>query len=374
VLLRPVRRSPLPARAVTVVVAAAVAFVAVGYSTDAPVARATSRVVSGAQPAVKHVFVVNLENKGFNQTFRTSRAPYLSQRLTGKGMLLTHYYGIAHHSLPNYLAQISGQAPNPSTQADCQRFSAFKATGTVAPQQAKGRGCVYPKSVNTVATQLTRHGLSWRGYMQDMGTGCRHPALGARDTTQRAHKGDQYAARHNPFVYFKVITSKASCATHDVSLKHLSTDLSKVSTTRNLSYITPNLCNDGHDSPCVDGRKGGLTSANVWLKSWIPKILASPAFKRNGLLVVTFDEAETGDSRACCGEGAAPNTANPGITGKGGGRIGAVLVSPYISPGTKNKTTDYNHYSLLRTIEDIFGLPALGYAKRAQAFGSDVWR
>ncbi len=327
-------------------------------------------------PPVRHVFVINLENKGYDETFGPdSPAPYLSQTLRAKGQLLTQYYGIGHESLPNYIAQVSGQAPNPQTQGDCQLYSDFVQAGTVAPQQAVGNGCVYPANVKTVADQLDAKGLSWRGYMEDMGAPCRHPAANSQDDTQQAEAGDQYAARHNPFVYFKSITGSARCKGDVVGLRYLQTDLAKVSTTRNLTYITPNLCNDAHDSPCVDGRPGGLVSADRWLHTWVPRILASPAFKKDGLLVVTFDEADeedTASADACCNEQPGPNSPLPGIFGPGGGRTGTVLVSPFITPNTWNDT-GYNHYSLLRTIENAFGLSPLGYAADARGFGTDVW-
>ena len=328
-------------------------------------------------PAIRHVFVINLENKGYDETFGPgSPAPYLSRTLAGQGQLLTQYYGVAHNSLPNYLAQVSGQGPNPQTQGDCQVYSDFLQTGTASPDQAVGDGCVYPSNVTTIADQLQAKGLTWRGYMEDMGTPCRHPAANAQDDTQKARVGDQYAARHNPFVYFKSLTESGSCQASDVDLSRLDADLASPATTANLSYITPNLCNDAHDSPCVDGRPGGLATADQWLRIWVPKILASAAFKRDGLLVVTFDEADTNSpdgAAACCGEGPGPNSPMPGIYGMGGGRTGTVLVSPFLTAGTLNDTP-YNHYSLLRTLEDTFGLPALGYAQTARGFGTDVWR
>ncbi|MGZ4637370.1 alkaline phosphatase family protein [Oryzihumus sp.] len=327
-------------------------------------------------PRIRHVFVINLENKGYDETFGPhSKAPYLSRTLRAEGQLLTQYYGTAHNSLPNYIAQISGQGPNPQTQGDCQVYSGFQQTTTVAPGQAVGTGCVYPAKVRTVADQLQSHGFTWKAYMQDMGSSCRHPADDTADGTQKAKVGDQYAARHNPFVYFRSIRDRATCRRHDVDLRRLPRDLTAIRTTANLTYITPDLCSDGHDSPCVDGRPGGLTSANTWLRRWVPKILASPAYKKNGLLVITFDEADTNDTSAadaCCGEGPGPDSPMPGIVGPGGGRTGAVLLSPRITPGTWNDT-GYNHYSLLRSIEDTFGLPPLGYAARARGFGYDVW-
>ena len=108
----------------------------------------------------------------------------------------------------------------------------------------------------------------------------------------------------------------------------------------------------------------------------MPRIIASPAFRKDGLLIITFDESNglTSDSSACCGEGPSINSLLPGLTGLGGGKIGAVLLSPFIKPGTVS-TTDYNHYSMLRSVEDIFGLDYLGFAGASgqAGFGSDVY-
>ncbi|HWJ08512.1 MAG TPA: alkaline phosphatase family protein [Nocardioides sp.] len=359
---------------------ALVALTAVGLVTTATLGEgedaAAQQVVATAPAPVRHVFVINLENKGYDQTFGPgSPAPYLSGTLRDKGQLLTQYYGIGHNSLTNYIAEVSGQGPDSETQGDCQVYSDFVQVGTVAPDQAVGNGCVYPAGVTTVVDQLQAKGLTWRGYMEDMGTPCRHPEIGAVDDTQKAEVGDQYAVRHNPFVYFHSIIDSPVCAQSVVDLSELTRDLGSASTTPNLSFITPNLCNDAHDAPCVDGRPGGLVTADQWLSTWVPKILASPAFKKDGLLVVTFDEADVADTSgadACCGEGPAPNAPLPGLYGLGGGRTGTVLVSPFIAAGSWNNT-EYNHYSLLRTIEDIFGLAPLGYAKTARGFGYDVF-
>jgi hypothetical protein len=230
--------------------------------------------------------------------------------------------------------------------------------------------------VPSLPQQLTEHGLTWKGYMDGMGTPCRHPVLNTRDDTQQAKVGDQYAARHNPFVYFSWVTDSPLCAQRVVDLAQMDADLGSVTTTPNLSYITPDLCNDWHDAPCVDGRPGGLASADAFLRTWVPKILASPAFAKDGLLVITADESDgpQSDASACCGEGPAPNSALPGITGLGGGRVGALVISRWTTAGTWS-TTPYNHYSLLASIEEIFGLDPLGYAAAPDLnrFGLDVY-
>jgi phosphatidylinositol-3-phosphatase len=339
-------------------------------------ALAVAATPAQARPPIRHVWVIVLENKGYDTTFGgQSPAPYLSRTLPGRGALLTQYYGVTHVSLGNYLAMVSGQGSNPQTQTDCQVFSPFLPGRIGADGQALGSGCVYPRAVRTVADQLDAAHRSWRAYEEDMRRPCLHPALGAPDPTQKARVGDQYAARHNPFVYFRSLLDSGACAAHDLPYSHLAPDLRRISRTPSFSFITPNLCHDGHDAPCVDGAPGGLVSADAFLRGVVPRIMRSPAY-RHGLLVITFDEAEPGDASACCGEPQFPNTQNNGFTapGRGGGRTGAVLLSPYINPGTVDHTP-YNHFSLLRSVEDAFHLRHLGYAARRglRPFGADVF-
>jgi len=330
-------------------------------------------------PVVGHVFVINIENKGFRRTWGAhSKAPYLARTLRSRGVLLTRYFGTAHHSLGNYLAQISGQGPSAAIQADCDRYTAFRRTrADVAPQQAVGSGCVYPASVGTLPRQLTSVGLGWKGYMEDLAVPCQHSRLGAKERWRSATVRQQYATRHNPFMYFRSITGHPSyCRHHVVALSHLRYDLGAESTTPALTYITPDLCHDGHDRTCADGGPGGLVAVNRWMRTWVHRILRSPAYRHDGMLVITADESDgvDEDSSACCGEGAGPNVRRPGIEGGGGGRIGALVLSPYVAPGTTS-TRDYNHYSLLATLEDLFGLPRLGYAQTVpRTFGTDVFR
>jgi phospholipase C len=363
---------------------------------------ASTSWISAAQPAastlhaVRHVFVIVLENQGYAATFGNPTAdPYLASTLPARGALLTNYYGIGHESNDNYLAMVSGQAPNPQTQADCQYYTDFVSSGVpVPPSQAVGTGCVFPAAVPTVGNQLSSAGLSWKGYMQDMGnipsreaTTCGHPALNAQDMTQSPAVGDGYATRHDPFVYFHSIIDKAPyCAAHVVPLgtssastNGLAHDLLSVRTTPNLSFVVPNLCMDGHDYPCTNQPSpstSALGDMDAFLQTWVPLITNSPAFKKNGLLVVTFDEAAgppSGDSSSCCGELPGPNSPLPGINGMGGGRTGAVVLSPFVKAGTVT-STGYNHYALLASIENLFALGRLGEAQTVPStFGSDVF-
>jgi phosphatidylinositol-3-phosphatase len=340
---------------------------------------AWASTATAAVPHVNHVFIVVLENEDAGDTFGPgTEIPYLAQTLTAQGAFVPNYYATGHLSLDNYISMVSGQAPNLVTQADCPFYTNFVPGLPSSNGQYIGQGCVYPPGVQNIATQLEGNGYTWKGYMQDMANSapaqpasCRHPAVNSQDSTQTATATDQYAARHNPFIYFHSIIDFPTCQANDVDLSRLAPDLASASTTANYSFITPDLCNDGHDQPCADGGPGGMTQANSFLQGLIPQITASPAYQDRGLIIVTFDEAEGGtspsdDGSACCGEQAGPNSPFPGAVtlGAGGGRIGAVMLSPCINPGTV--TTDaYNHYSLLRSVEDNFGLPHLGFAGQA---------
>ena len=364
---------------------------------------------------IKHVFIIVLENKDYADTFGSSvQDPYLRNTLVPRGALLTQYYGTGHVSLDNYLSLISGQAPTPDTANDCPTYADVEQTGlTPDGQVIAAKGCVYGKHVRTLVDQMEARGLSWRGYMEDMGNDparetatCAHPQLGTTDPTQAFEapsaavpSGDGYATRHNPFMYFHSIIDSPSCHHRVVNLAKLTEDLAHERTTPNFAFITPNLCNDGHDgsgdgrSLCKNGQLGGLASADAFLQTWVPKILASPAFRRDGLLIITFDESTfridtstdpvTGvtttdivfPGQACCGQQPGPNlegirpgtvaltpTLNFVYGGYGGDRVGALLLSPFIKPGSTSDTA-YNHYSLLRSLEDIFGIHEyLGYA------------
>jgi phosphatidylinositol-3-phosphatase len=332
-------------------------------------------------PKIHHVFLIILENEGYHVTFGAkSPARYLN-RLKNRSALVRNYFATSHLSLGNYITMISGQAPNAATDSDCEQFADFVGSGTTADGQAIGTGCVYPAKIQTIANQLEAKGLTWKAYMEDMGNNpqresstCGHPAIGALDNTQVAEVGDQYAARHDPFVYFHAIIDSPTCAQHVVNMSALTKDLTAVDTTSNYVFITPNLCHDGHDggggTKCVDGEPGGLVSADQFLKNIVPQILASPAYRRDGLLIITFDESDLeynydatkatdvtrGDAAACCNELPGPNIAayqadsgiprtainGPGLIGPGGGRIGAVMLSPFIKPGTVS-TVSYIH-------------------------------
>lgn len=333
---------------------------------------ATTAASEGSVPfagRIGHVFVIVLENEGYDSTFGSNGgSKYLAQDLVAQGRLLTQYYAIGHSSLDNYVAMISGQAPNPQTQNDCFVYSEFHEV-TQVQGQAVGQGCIYPKDVHELGAQLAAAGVTWRAYAEDMAASaptvkgtCRHPAPDSRDPWEGASSArDQYATKHEPFVYFhEIIDDPAGCDARVVDLKLLGDDLNSTGMPR-FAFLSPNLCSDGHDAKCADGQEGGYQGIDRFLRAWVPRILASPAYRRDGLIVITFDESDGDDSSACCNEQPGYNTLQPGLPGPGGGRIGALLLSPCFAAGSKDDAP-YNHYSLLRTIEDLYGVPHLGYA------------
>jgi hypothetical protein len=431
--------------------------------------------------AIHNIMVIDIENEGFNTTFLNTPG-YLRDTLEKQGELVPGYYATGHVSLDNYVAQVSGQAPNYATNTDCLGSTRQGAFNDVTPStingagQAVGQGCVYPSSVRTIGDQLDAAyphsaGHNWRVYAEDMGndaardggvadpmggTDCAHPTqtngVGV-DLTENAAPDDQFATRHDPFVFFhSVIDNAASCdhnvvplgtvtvganGAPDIFSGHLAEDLATPARTPRFSFVVPNLCDDGHDgtnnTTCAGtntegGKTGGLTGANLWLKHWMPLILNSPAYQSGHMLVVlTADEGNLIDTSAGDNEQPGPGNPNPGyspilnvpipnfpapglnwtyyqalyaqahqsvptwlvpgqppVAGSmpGGGQVGALLLNPlYVGAGQTDETGSYNHYSALRTYEDLLGLNSggsdgkghLGFAATATAFGSDVF-
>jgi hypothetical protein len=313
-----------------------------------------------------------LSNQPYATVFGpSSTAPYLSQTLEHRGELLVRYDAVAHEQLANGIALISGQGPTVETAANCPTYRDLAPATVGAHQQVAGDGCVYPAATKTLAGQLAAKHLTWRAYLQGTEEGaqapaCAHPTLGQPDPSAGAPQpGTSYATFRNPFAYFHSVIDPASCRANLVGLGRLSSDLA--GSPRSFSYIVPDRCHDGGATPCAPGAPAGMQAADGFLKTVVPKILGSKAYKDGGLLVITVDEApssgEYADSSSCCGQPRFPNVPAPttGLTPRGGGAVGALLLSPFVKGATTSQEP-YNHFSLLRTIEDLFGLGHLGYA------------
>ena len=333
---------------------------------------------SAAAAPVRHVFVIVLENKEFAETFGPGQAftPYL-QALARQGALIPNYFGIGHSSADNYIAMVSGQPPTTDSKNDCA--DPLRSVGTAADANgvAQANGCEYPAQFQTVGDQLSASGLSWRAYAENMPSPC---------STAHDAPGD-YARKHNGFVFFDSVMLSAECASSEVPFSatsdRLASDLAAGSV-GSVNYVFPNECEDGHSDcthsnpvPVVGAEADELGQADAFLHHYVPLITGSPAYRDGGLLLITWDEGD--DPFGCCGEPAQdPDGSYPGgeagSPGTGGGQVGAVALSPFIAPGTVASGT-YNHYSMLASIEDAFGLGRLGEARLpgTTTFGSDLY-
>lgn len=369
-------------------------------------------------PPIKHVFLIVLSDLGFNQTFGPGApSTYLSKTLVGQGELLDDFYAVTGGELANEIALISGQGPTVQTAEDCPVYTAI-APGTVGTGgQVLGDGCVYPSQTDTLAQQLSAGGLTWKAYVEGIGEGaaqpatCPHPALGAVDANHVATAEDPYVTWRDPFVYFESITGNTTCASSVVGIGKLAASLKVVKDTPALSYIVPDRCHDGSEEPCAPGQPAGLAATDSFLSTVVPEIERSAAYKTGGMIAITFDQApQSGpdaDTSGCCMTAAFPNlpagapstsgtsteagatgttttgtttgatttgtttgtttaagttTATGTATPAGGGRVGLLLISKYTKPGSISLTGEYNDFSLLASIEDLFGLSHLGYA------------
>jgi hypothetical protein len=305
----------------------------------------TPEVLAPEAGRIKHVFVISLASSGYDAAFgATPQMPYLATTLRPQGTLLSGYSLLDTAALPNSVAAIGGQPPTADTKANC-------------PDYGK---CVYSAETVTLADQLSIAKFSWRAYMESMvnpETGlpdnCVYPQPGA----PAAASVGGYAPQLNPFVYFHSLLDLGDCAANDLPLTELEKDLRKVDSTPNYSYISPNLCNAGVSGQCPVGAPDGAASADAFLAALVPKILASPAYKADGLLIVDFGQANPPPIDPATGLATAP-TGDPK-------KVGALLLSQFVSPGSTDAVA-YDPYSLLRSTEDLFGLSHLGKADGAK--------
>ena len=301
---------------------------------------------------IKHVFIVSVASPGYEAAFGTTpQMPYLATTLRPKGELLSDYSLLDAIGLPNEIATISGQAPTADTKAGC-------------PDYGK---CVYSAEELTLADQLGIAQFSWRAYVEGMvdpTTGapanCVYPQPGAPENTAPG----SYSSKANPFVYFHSLLDLGDCASNDVPATELDKDLTKATKTPSFSYIAPSTCNAGVPGQCPPNADGtpateGAAAADAYLGQLVPKILASPAYKKDGLLIVAFSEAPAPPAGA-------PAPAEPLKTG-------ALLLSPFVTAGSTD-AGEYTPYSLLKSTEDLFGLEYLGKAAGAKvrSFGQGL--
>lgn len=306
---------------------------------------------------IKHVFIVSLVSSGYQPTFgATSAMPYLSGTLRPQGTLLGNYEVLDQATTPNGIAAISGQPPNKATKEGCPVFESFPPTSTTTKAGiVTGDGCAYPVETLTLGDQLEAAGFTWHAYMEGMvspTTGepenCVYPA-----TEPEAAVLGGYSSQLNPFAHFHSLLDLGACATNDEPITELKKDLKSEKKTANVSWISPDLCSAGVAGQCPEGAPTGAAAADAWLEEVVPQIVESPAFKKDGLLIVTFGGVNPP-------EAAVPGAPAPAAPPKPL-KTGALLVSQFASPGGTD-STPYNPYALLRSTEELFGLGQLAKA------------
>jgi hypothetical protein len=320
-------------------------------------------------PEVKHVFLVVLGEDGYEETFgEQSQSQYLKEELPSQGELLSNYFAVTKGELANEIAMLSGQGPTPETAADCPTYADVVPATESTEGQVEGNGCVYPATTKTLPAQLIEKKLTWRAYVDKDEAAEETPP----DTT--APPANCYATSRNPFAYFHSVVDAGECGEGDPGLAQLAKDLAlKPEKFPALAYVSP-------AAPTPENPAAGEEE----LKTIVSSIQSSFAYKDGGLIVVTAaqapQEGESADSSACCITPEYPNlppaevnsepAAGPVRGTGGGGRVGAVLISPFIEAGTTSETY-FNHFSLLATIEELFGLEKLGYAAEPAIAGFD---
>jgi phospholipase C len=265
----------------------------------------------------RHVIWILEENHSFGSIIGNPQAPYINALARTCG-LATNYHNITHPSLPNYVGATSGLG--------LAQLTPFKVD------------CTPSAACSTGAKSIFAQSSSWKSYADSMPSNC-----------YKQNRGN-YAPRHNPALYY---TKLRGCARKDVPYARLASDLAHGHLPA-FSFITPNLVHDMHN--------GTIAQGDAWLKTNLRRILRSRAYKSDTTAVfITWDEGEGGTSQNC-----ATNTTDIGC------RVATIVISPSTKPGTKSGRL-FNHYSLLRTTEQLLGRPALGDARRAnsmrRAFG-----
>jgi phospholipase C len=243
--------------------------------------RATPTPGPSALPA-RAVFVIVMENMPLSVALRGSYIAGLADRYG----LATNYHAVGNPSLPNYLALTSGDTYG----IDDNDYHALPAGG--------------------IGQQLSAAGVTWRAYMEGMGTDCRVST-------------DRYAVKHNPFAYYG-----DGCPPNVVPFTSLATDLAGA--VPRFTWITPDQCHDGHDC--------GLGQADSWLSEMVPLITKTAAWRSDGVLFIVWDEG----------------------TGPLSEQIPLLVVTPHGGP--LRSAVRYDHYSLLATIETLLGVGRLGHA------------
>jgi hypothetical protein len=382
-------------------------------ATPATTTTAKTPAPDAGLPKVKHVFLVTLSTPSYAAVFgKGSQATYLHS-LISRGTLLTNFRALAHSSeLADELAMVSGQAPNADTVAGCTKMSSFAANAKVnATGLVSGKGCIYPNAVASIPYQADLLGDSWGAYVEDQGANCEYVNSGASQQTQISGTDPGYDSLHNPFIYFTSVV-EGDCASSDQDLSALPKAIAHKALAPNFVYVSADACADGDpwlqaastatttgttstptttlttpataaaptvpatdaaaadadasapptsstatttatpvvNEQCPAGSVSGVAAEDAFLKSWVPKILKSTAYRDHGVLVIAFTGAGTHSAAT---------------------RTGALVISSRTKRGRRIKTS-YGPYSLLRSLSDMLDLDSEGHAVKAPSFAKRV--
>lgn len=277
------------------------------------VAAADPRAARGSTPAPRydHVVIVIMANKSAGAIYGNFNAAYINETLIPGGARFTSSYAVASPDEPDYLALFSG-----STQGTIFNTCPVSATGT------------------NLAQQLFDASLTFAQYSEGLGT-----------AGSTACSNGLYTRTHNPVPDFPL--SMVDSAVRNRDFSDFAGALSGA-TLPTVSFVVPNLCNDMHGSASCSTNLIAL--GDQWLQNFVPPYFASSSGK-NGLLIVTWDQDDS----------------TPGNNNL----IPTIFFGPHVKSGFVENAV-INHYSILRTIEDMYGLTALGGAATAAAI-TDIW-
>ena len=310
---------------------------------------------------IQHIFYIIMENQGINNIIgNTVDAPYLNS-LANSYEIATHYFGVTHPSLPNYLAAISGNFQG--IWDDCSAG----ATITCAPQvfvsgspslttaeatSAASRPHMF--SSPTLVDQLEAHHLTWKAYMQSM------PSVGFTGSSTAL-----YAQKHNPFVYFTSIRNNPTHMQNIVPFSQFNQDIQS-GTIPNFVWITPDVCSDMHGISQSDAQSLGIPDCATYdgliargdnfIHTIVPEIMNAPSWKQGSAIVIVWDENDA-SSDGCCSSPVGLNGAT-----LGGGNVPLIVITSNGPHHIVLSNTSSNHYSLLATIEHLWGLGCLANA------------
>jgi hypothetical protein len=256
---------------------------------SAPALSPTPTPASGV-PDFRHVYLIVMENHGYESIVGSASAPYLNSLIAQYG-LATAYHSVGSPSLPNYLALFSG-----STQGVTDDGS-------------------HDIGGSNLADQLEAAGHSWSVFAQNVPPGC----FTGESASGGADGSGTYARKHNPALSFTDISMDPARCARITDFSHFDPAAA------DFALIIPNLCDDMHDCSVANG--------DAFLQSFVPKITDSSAFA-DSVLFITWDE------------------------GSGDDHVATLVLSPLVLAGTRS-SVGHTHYSLLRTIEDAWGLGCL---------------